>query len=69
MKLLTLTGCGGHAECREGSHGGSPLSHDLEQTGEIFRNLRVDRKCRPLVLPEIEITASQVFEGGWFRIR
>jgi hypothetical protein len=64
-----LTGAGGHAERREGSHDGSPLPYDLEQAGEIFRDLRVNRKRRPLVLPEIEITASQAFEGGWFRIR
>jgi hypothetical protein len=53
MKLLTLSGTGGHAECGEWSHGGRPLSHDLEQAGEVFRHIRIDRKRRPLVLPEI----------------
>jgi hypothetical protein len=53
MKLLTLSGPGVHAECGEWSHGGCPLSHDLEQAGEVFRHIRIDRKRRPLVLPEI----------------
>ena len=69
MKLLTLISTGGHAECREGSHGGSPLSHDLEQTGEVFRDFGIDRKRRPLVLPEVEVTAGKAFEGGWFGFR
>jgi hypothetical protein len=69
MKLLTLIGTGVHAECRERSHGGCPLSHDLEQAGEVFRDFRIDRKRRPLVLPEIEVTAGKAFEGGWFGFR
>jgi hypothetical protein len=69
MKLLTLSGTGVHAECGEWSHGGRPLSHDLEQAGEVFRHIRIDRKRRPLVLPEIEVAASQAFEGGWIGIR
>ena len=69
MKLLTLISTGGHAECREGSHGGSPLSHDLEQTGEVFRDFGIDRKRRPLVLPEIEKAASQTFQGRWIGFR
>jgi hypothetical protein len=69
MKLLTLSGTGVHAERGEGSHGGGPLSHDLEQAGEVFRHFRIDRKRRPLVLPEIEITARQTFQGWWIEIR
>ena len=53
MKLLMLSGTGVHAECGEWSHGGRSLSHDLEQAGEVFRHIRIDRKRRPLVLPEI----------------
>ena len=69
MRLLTLSGTGGHAECGEWSHRGRPLSHDLEQAGEVFRHVRIDRQRRPLVLPEIQVAASQAFEGGWIRIR
>jgi hypothetical protein len=69
MKLLTLIGTGVHAECLERSHGGCPLSHDLEQAGEIFRHVRIDRQRRPLVLPEIQVAASQTFEGGWIKFR
>ena len=68
MKLLTLSGTGVHAERGEWSHGGRPLSHDLEQAGEVFRNFRIDRKRRPLVLPEVEIAAGKNFQSGWFRI-
>ena len=46
-----------------------PLSHDLEQAGEVFRHIRIDRKRRPLVLPEIEIAARQTFQGWWIEIR
>jgi hypothetical protein len=53
MKLLTLSGSGVHAEYGEWGHGGRTLSHDLEQAGEVFRHIRIDRKRRPLVLPEI----------------
>jgi hypothetical protein len=69
MKLLTLSGTGVHAECGEWSHGGRPLSHDLEQAGEVFRHIRIDRDRRPLVLPEVEVAASQIFESGWISIR
>jgi hypothetical protein len=69
MKLLTLSGTGGHAECGEWSHGGCPLSHDLEQAGEVFRHFRIDRNRRPLVLPEVEVAASQAFEGRWIGFR
>jgi hypothetical protein len=74
MKLLTLRGTGVHAERGEGSHGSGPLSHDLEQACEVFRHIGIDRKRRPLVLPEIEIAASQTFQGRrvqgrWIGIR
>jgi len=69
MKPLTLTSTGVHAECCEWGHGGNPLSHDLEQAGEVFRNIRIDRKRRPLVLPKVEVAASQTFEGWWIGIR
>ena len=69
MKLLTLSGTGVHAERGEWSHGGRPLSHDLEQAGEVFRHIRIDCERRPLILPEIEVAASQTFEGGWIGIR
>ena len=69
MKLLTLSGTGVHAERGEWSHGGRPLSHDLEQAGEVFRHIRIDRESRPLVLPEIEVAASQTFERRWIGFR
>ena len=69
MKLLTLSGTGVHAERGEGSHGGRTLSHDLEQAGEVFRHVRIDRERRPLILPEVEVAASQTFEGRWIKIR
>ena len=69
MKLLTLSGTGIHAVCGEWSHGGRPLSHDLEQAGEVFRHVRIDRERRPLILPEVEVAASQTFEGGWIKFR
>jgi hypothetical protein len=69
MKLLRLSGTGVHAERGEWSHGGRPLSHDLEQAGEVFRHVRIDRQRRPLVLPEIQVAASQTFEGGWIKFR
>ena len=69
MKLLTLSGSGVHAEYGEWGHGGRTLSHDLEQAGEVFRHFRIDRKRRPLVLPEIEIATSQTFQGRWIGIR
>ena len=69
MKLLTLSGTGVHAECGEWSHGDRPLSHDLEQAGEVFRHVRIDRERRPLILPEVEVAASQTFEGRWIKIR
>jgi hypothetical protein len=69
MKLLTLSGPGVHAEYGEWSHGGRPLSHDLEQAGEVFRHVRIDRERRPLILPEVEVAASQTFEGRWIKIR
>jgi hypothetical protein len=69
MELLTLTGTGGYAECSEWSHGSRPLPHDLEQAGEVFRHFRIDRNSRPLVLPEIEVAASQTFERRWIGFR
>lgn len=56
-------------ERRKGGHGGGSLPQDLEQAGEILRDLGIDRQRRPLVLPEVQIAAREAFEGGRFLIR
>ncbi|UEM06473.1 hypothetical protein JL101_013885 [Skermanella rosea] len=68
MELLMLTAAA-RGECREGSHGGGSLPQDLEEAGEILRDLGIDRQSRPLVLPEVQVAAREAFQGGRFLIR
>ncbi|EWY38960.1 hypothetical protein N825_10395 [Skermanella stibiiresistens SB22] len=46
----------------EGRHGRGPLSQDLEQAREVFRDLGIDRQRRPLILPKIQVAACETFE-------